>query len=38
MLVARAGTVFDREGNLTDEATLARLGDFMAGFAEFIES
>ncbi|WP_144378077.1 NADPH-dependent FMN reductase [Mesorhizobium amorphae] len=38
MLVARAGTVFDRDGNLTDEATLARLADFMAGFADFIES
>lgn len=33
MLVSRAGELFDRDGNLTDDATRARLADFVAGFA-----
>ena len=35
MLVARAQSVFDAEGNLTDEATRQRLARFIAGFAAF---
>ena len=31
----RAGQLMDGEGNLTDEATLARLQDFLAGFSAF---
>lgn len=38
MLVARAGSLFDADGNLTDEATRERLREFIAGFAAFIES
>jgi len=38
MLVARAGSMFDGDGNLTDEATSERLRGFIAGFAEFIGS
>ena len=37
MLVPHAGSMFDQDGNLTDEATRKRLRDFIAGFAEFIE-
>ncbi|MEK7265369.1 MAG: NADPH-dependent FMN reductase, partial [Pseudomonadota bacterium] len=37
MLVSRAGALFDADGALTDEATRARLKDFVAGFAGFIE-
>ncbi|MDB5684112.1 MAG: reductase [Sphingomonas bacterium] len=32
LLVSAASTLFDGEGNLTDEATRARLAAFMAGF------
>jgi chromate reductase len=35
MLVARAQSVFDAEGNLTDETTRQRLAQFIAGFAAF---
>ena len=38
LLVSRAGSLFDEHGNLTDEATEARLKDFVAGFAAFIAS
>lgn len=37
LLVGRAGSLFDSDGNLTDEATRERLRDFVAGFAAFIE-
>ncbi|MDX9859436.1 MAG: NADPH-dependent FMN reductase [Rhodospirillales bacterium] len=36
LLVARAGTLFDRDGNLTDEDTRKRLADFIEGFARFV--
>ncbi|MGO4740736.1 NADPH-dependent FMN reductase [Bosea sp. 2KB_26] len=35
MLVARAQTVFDPEGRLTDEATRQKLAQFVRGFAAF---
>lgn len=35
MLVSRAQSVFDAEGNLTDETTRQRLAQFVAGFATF---
>lgn len=35
MLVSRAQSVFDAEGNLTDETTRQRLAQFVAGFAGF---
>jgi len=34
--VARAGTLFDADGNLTDEATRKRVAAFVEGFARFI--
>ncbi len=34
LMVARAGSVFDAEGRITDEAIRKRLADFIAGFAE----
>ncbi|CAN5226400.1 NADPH-dependent FMN reductase [soil metagenome] len=34
LMVARAGTVFDAEGNLIDEDIRKRLAGFIAGFAE----
>ena len=34
LMVARAGSVFDAEGRITDEAIRKRLADFVAGFAE----
>jgi NAD(P)H-dependent FMN reductase len=37
MMVARAGAVFDADGNLTDDATRERLREFVAGFAAFIQ-
>jgi NAD(P)H-dependent FMN reductase len=37
MLVARAGSMFDQHGNLTDEATRERLRTFIAGFTGFIQ-
>jgi len=36
LMVARAGTVFDAEGRLTDEAIRKRLQDFIAGFVAFV--
>lgn len=36
LLVSRAGGLFDEAGNLTDEATLQRLKEFLEGFAAFI--
>lgn len=36
LLVARAGTLFDAEGNLTDEDTRKRVAGFIEGFAKFI--
>ena len=35
LLVSRAGQAFDADGNLTDEPTRQRLGEFVAGFASF---
>jgi NAD(P)H-dependent FMN reductase len=34
LMVARAGSVFDQTGALADEAVRARLGKFVAGFAD----
>ncbi len=36
LLVARAGTLFDKDGNLTDEDTRKRVAVFVEGFAKFI--
>ena len=36
LLASRAGTLFDAEGRLTDDATRQRLADFMAGFVAAI--
>ena len=33
LMVSRAGTVFDAEGSLTDDATREKLRDFLAGFS-----
>lgn len=35
MMVSRAGSLYDPEGNLTDEETRKRLAEFMAGFVAF---
>lgn len=35
LMVSRAGSLFDADGKLTDEATRERLKDFLAGFMEF---
>jgi NAD(P)H-dependent FMN reductase len=35
MLVSRAQSVFDADGELTDEVTRQRLAEFVAGFAAF---
>lgn len=35
LMVSRAGGLFDDQGQLTDDATRARLRDFIAGFAAF---
>lgn len=35
MLVSRAQSVFDADGDLVDDATRQRLGQFLAGFATF---
>ena len=35
LMVSRAQSVFDAEGNLTDETTRQRLAQFIAGFAAF---
>lgn len=34
LMVARAGSVFDADGRITDEAIRKRLGDFVVGFAD----
>ncbi|WP_323777693.1 NADPH-dependent FMN reductase [Leisingera sp.] len=36
MLVSRAATVFDDDGNLTDEKTREMLAEFIAGFAKHL--
>ncbi|EGJ19794.1 NADPH-dependent FMN reductase [Cereibacter sphaeroides WS8N] len=36
LMVSRAGELFDGDGTLTDEATRARLTEFLAGFARFL--
>lgn len=36
LMVARAGSLFDADGNLTDDETRKRLADFLAGFANFV--
>lgn len=36
LLVSRAQSVFDAEGNLTDETTRQRLAQFIVGFAAFV--
>lgn len=36
LLVSRAGSVFDEQGNLADDAIRDRLRDFMAAFAAFV--
>jgi chromate reductase, NAD(P)H dehydrogenase (quinone) len=36
LMVSRASSMFDAEGNLTDEATRSRLANFLAGFADFV--
>ncbi|MEO1964067.1 NADPH-dependent FMN reductase [Hyphomonas sp.] len=38
MLVSKAGGLFDEAGKLTDEGTLTRLSEFIAGFAAFVKS
>tara|TARA_R110001606_G_scaffold112821_1_gene239933 strand:- start:1453 stop:2004 length:552 start_codon:yes stop_codon:yes gene_type:complete len=35
LMVSRASSLFDGEGNLTDDETRKRLSDFVAGFAAF---
>lgn len=37
-MVGNAGKVFDTQGNITDEAIAKRLGDFVAGFADFVRA
>jgi chromate reductase, NAD(P)H dehydrogenase (quinone) len=38
LLVSRAGTVFDADGNLVDEKVRINLTEFLKGFAAFAES
>ncbi|MGF9566507.1 NADPH-dependent FMN reductase [Neorhizobium sp. JUb45] len=38
LMVGNAGKVFDADGRITDEAIAKRLGDFVAGFAEFVRA
>ena len=38
MLVSRAGSLFDEDGNLTDGPTLERLRGFVSGFVEFVRA
>lgn len=38
LMASRAGSLFDAEGNLTDDATRRRLAEFMAGFVDAIRS
>jgi NAD(P)H-dependent FMN reductase len=35
LMVSRAGSVFDAEGSLTDDAVKRQLGEFLQGFAAF---
>jgi len=37
LLVSRAGSVFDAEGNVTDAATRDAIARFMAGFVRFVQ-
>lgn len=37
LLASRAGRLFDSDGQLTDEATRARLKEFLTGFVAFVE-
>jgi chromate reductase len=37
LMVARANTLMDAEGRLADEATRARLAQFVAGFAAYVQ-
>jgi hypothetical protein len=37
IFVSTAHEKFDAEGNLTDEATLKRLGKWLKAFAEWVE-
>lgn len=37
LMVSRAGSAFDEEGNLTDDSLRERLQDFVAGFAAFVQ-
>lgn len=37
LMLARAGQAFDAAGELTDEALRKQLGDFLRGFAAFVE-
>lgn len=36
LMVSRAGDQFDADGALTDESTRKRLGEFLAGFSDFV--
>ncbi|MDS1139478.1 NADPH-dependent FMN reductase [Pusillimonas sp. SM2304] len=38
LLVSRAGSMFDSEGNLTDKDTRERLSGFLDGFATFVRA
>jgi NAD(P)H-dependent FMN reductase len=38
LVVARAGAMFDQEGNLTDNEVSERLRHFLEGFVEFVKS
>ena len=38
LLVARASGVFNADGQLTDEGTKKKLGEFLAGFVAYIQS
>jgi len=38
LLVSRANTLMDADGRLADEATRARLAQFVAGFAAYVQS
>jgi NAD(P)H-dependent FMN reductase len=37
LLVSRANTLFDEQGNLTDDKTRAQLRELLAGFVRFVE-
>ena len=38
LMVARAGSVFNEQGDLVDEKTKAQLQQFLAGFVDFVKS